>query len=158
MELFEFDDDFSDVDDDIAPFNPNAEQHEPARGEEPAKSTPSVDELLEKSKHLISLLAPAIEKTGENLPKVVPNAIEHTEEEIPPIEDKGPTGSTSTPGTAPTTRSSSSTVSTDSTGSTSMPVTAPATGSTASTVSTGQTVSEEVTGTGLDNPNMEAPD
>ena len=158
MELFEFDDDFSDVDDDIAPFNPNAEQHEPARGEEPAKSTPSVDELLEKSKHLISSLAPAIEKTGENLPKVVPNAIEHTEEEIPPIEDKGPTGSTSTPVTAPTTRSSSSTVSTDSTGSTSMPVTAPATGSTASTVSTGQTVSEEVTGTGLDNPNMEAPD
>ena len=182
MELFEFDDDFSDVDDDIAPFNPNAEQHEPARGEEPAKSTPSVDELLEKAKHLISSLAPAIEKTGENLPKVVPNAIEHTEEEIPPIEDKGPTGSTSTPVTAPTTRSSSSTVSTGPTGSTStpvtapttrsssstvstgptgstsMPVTAPATGSTASTVSTGQTVSEEVTGTGLDNPNMEAPD
>ena len=159
MELFEFDDDFSDVDDDdIAPFNPNAEQHEPARGEEPAKSTPSVDELLEKSKHLISSLAPAIEKTGENLPKVVPNAIEHTEEEIPPIEDKGPTGSTSTPVTAPTTRSSSSTVSTGQTGSTSTPVTAPATGSTASTVSTGQTVSEEVTGTGLDNPNMEAPD
>ena len=135
MKLFEFDDDFSDVDDDdIAPFNPNAEQHEPARGEEPAKSTPSVDELLEKSKHLISSLAPVIEKTGENLPKVVPNAIEHTEEEIPPIEDKGPTGSTSTPVTTPTTRSSSS------------------------TVSTGQTVSEEVTGTGLDNPNMEAPD
>lgn len=153
-------------------------------GAQPSKKKKSFAEIIAESKALREAILKA-KGSGTNHVRgslVVPNAIEHTEEEIPPIEDKGPTGSTSTPVTAPatgqtsstvstgptgststpvtapTTRSSSSTVSTGSTGSTSMPVTAPATGSTASTVSTGQTVSEEVTGTGLDNPNMEAPD
>ena len=153
-------------------------------GAQPSKKKKSFAEIIAESKALREARLKA-KGSGTNHVSgslVVPNAIEHTEEEILPIEDKGPTGSTSTPVTAPatgptsstvstgptgststpvtapTTRSSSSTVSTDSTGSTSMPVTAPATGSTASTVSTGQTVSEEVTGTGLDNPNMEAPD
>ena len=153
-------------------------------GVQPSKKKKSFAEIIAESKALREARLKA-KGSGTNHVSgslVVPNAIEHTEEEIPPIEDKGPTGSTSTPVTtpttrsssstvstgqtgststpvtAPTTRSSSSTVSTGSTGSTSMPVTAPATGSTASTVSTGQIVSEEVTGTGLDNPNMEAPD
>lgn len=129
-------------------------------GTQPSKKKKSFAEIIAESKALREARLKA-KGSGTNHVRgslVAPNAIEHTEEEIPPIEDKGPTGSTSTPVTAPTTRSSSSTVSAGSTGSTPMPVTAPATGSTASTVSTGQTVSEEVTGTGLDNPNMEAPD
>ena len=129
-------------------------------GAQPSKKKKSFAEIIAESKALREARLKS-KGSGTNHVSgslVVPNAIEHTEEEIPPIEDKGPTGFTSTPVTTPTTRSSSSTVSTGSTGSTFMPVTAPATGSTASTVSTGQTVSEEVTGTGLDNPNMEAPD
>ena len=153
-------------------------------GTQPSKKKKSFAEIIAESKALREARLKA-KGSGTNHVSgslVVPNAIEHTEEEIPPIEDKGPTGSTSThvtePATgstastvstgptgsasthvtAPATGSSSSTGSTGPTGSTSMPVTAPATGSTASTVSTGQTVSEEVTGTGLDNPNMEAPD
>ena len=129
-------------------------------GAQPSKKKKSFAEIIAESKALREARLKA-KGSGTNHVRgslVVPNAIEHTEEEIPPIEDKGPTGSTSTPVTAPATGSTSSSVSTGSTGSTSMPVTAPATGSTASTVSTGQTVSEEVTGTGLDNPNMEAPD
>lgn len=129
-------------------------------GAQPSKKKKSFAEIIAESKALREARLKANGSGTNNVrgSLVVPNAIEHTEEEIPPIEDKGPTGSTSTPVTAPTTRSSSSTVSTGPTSSTSTPVTAPATGSTASTVSTGQTVSEEVTGTGLDNPNMEAPD
>ena len=105
-------------------------------GAQPSKKKKSFAEIIAESKALREARLKA-KGSGTNHVRgslVVPNAIEHTEEEIPPIEDKGPTGSTSTH------------------------VTEPATGSTVSTVSTGQTVSEEVTGTGLDNPNMEAPD
>lgn len=129
-------------------------------GTQPSKKKKSFAEIIAESKALREARLKA-KGSGTNHVRgslVAPNAIEHTEEEIPPIEDKGPTGSTSTHVTAPATGSSSSTGSTGPTGSTSTPVIAPATGSTVSTVSTGQTVSEEVTGTGLDNPNMEAPD
>lgn len=129
-------------------------------GTQPSKKKKSFAEIIAESKALREARLKA-KGSGTNHVRgslVAPNAIEHTEEEIPPIEDKGPTGSASTHVTAPATGSSSSTGSTGPTGSTSTPVIAPATGSTVSTVSTGQTVSEEVTGTGLDNPNMEAPD
>lgn len=129
-------------------------------GAQPSKKKKSFAEIVAESKALREARLKA-KGSGTNHVSgslVVPNAIEHTEEEIPPIEDKGPTGYTSTPVTSHATGSSSSSVSTGQTGSISTPVTDPATGSTASTVSTGQTVSEEVTGTGLDNPNMEAPD
>lgn len=129
-------------------------------GAQPSKKKKSFAEIVAESKALREARLKA-KGSGTNHVSgslVVPNAIEHTEEEIPPIEDKGPTGYTSTPVTSHATGSSSSSVSTGQTGSISTPVTDPATGSTASTVSTGQTVSEEVTGTGLDNPNLEAPD
>lgn len=105
-------------------------------GTQPRKKKKSFEEILAASKALREARLKA-KGSGTNRVRgslVVPHAIEKIEEEIPPIEDKGPTGSTSTPVTATQTVPTGPTVSPDPTG------------------------SSEVTGTGLDNPNLAAPD
>ena len=96
---------------------------------QPGKKKMSFDEIIAASKALrearLKAKCSGTNHVRESL--AVPHAIENTEEKIPPIEDKGPTGSTSTPVAATT------------------------------TVSTGPTGSAEVTGTGLDNPNLAVP-